>query len=65
MADLRVVLRRRDYRRLLATRLSSQLGDGALGRALALPGGGLLVGVGLGLVVVGVAVLGAMARGRR
>ncbi len=30
MADLRVVLRRPDYRRLLATRLSSQLGDGAL-----------------------------------
>jgi MFS family permease len=30
VADLRVVLRRRDYRRLLATRLSSQLGDGAL-----------------------------------
>ena len=28
--DLRVVLRRRDYRRLLATRLSSQLGDGML-----------------------------------
>jgi MFS family permease len=28
--DLRVVLRSRDYRRLLATRLSSQLGDGAL-----------------------------------
>lgn len=30
MADLRTVLRRPDYRRLLATRLSSQLGDGAL-----------------------------------
>ena len=30
VADLRVVLRRVDYRRLLATRLSSQLGDGAL-----------------------------------
>jgi len=28
--DLLVVLRRRDYRRLLATRLSSQLGDGML-----------------------------------
>lgn len=28
--DLRVVLRRRDYRRLLATRLSSQAGDGML-----------------------------------
>ena len=28
--DLGVVLRRRDYRRLLATRLTSQLGDGAL-----------------------------------
>lgn len=28
--DLRVVLHRRDYRRLLATRLTSQLGDGAL-----------------------------------
>lgn len=30
VADLRVVLRRPDYRRLLATRLASQLGDGAL-----------------------------------
>lgn len=30
VADLRVVLRRPDYRKLLATRLSSQLGDGAL-----------------------------------
>jgi MFS family permease len=30
IADLSVVLRRPDYRRLLATRLSSQLGDGAL-----------------------------------
>ena len=30
VADLRTVLRRPDYRRLLATRLSSQLGDGAL-----------------------------------
>ncbi len=28
--DLKVVLRRRDYRRLLATRLASQLGDGTL-----------------------------------
>lgn len=39
-----------------------QVRDGALGRALALPGGGILVGLGLVLVVVGVAVLGAMAR---
>lgn len=42
--------------------LAWQLGDGALGRALALPGGGALVGIGLGLVLVGLAVLGAMAR---
>lgn len=42
--------------------LAWQLADGGLGRALALPGGGVLVGLGLGLVLVGVAVLGAMAR---
>jgi tight adherence protein B len=45
--------------------LAWQMGDGALGRALALPGGAVLVGLGLGLVVVGVGVLLLMARRRR